>query len=379
VAKFARVVNGNAFGLGKPTRYNSRRPMGQFWALLWALALIAIVLLAACGPIVKSPLISDKAIEQEALKERFIIIEQLLREEAQLQRVAYKVMTASTHLCPKTRGALGFTLANKFSFGSEYASAMEQLYFTDGLTVSSIVLDSPAVRAGLRAGDAILTFNGQKLGSGKDSLDHARTVIDQRVQNTAVELQIQRNGTLYDITFELETACNYPVVLTNKGIINAFTDGAAISIDTGMMRFIDGDDELAIIIGHEVAHNIMGHIPKKFANFALGGVIDLALFLTTGFQSTAFGQMSAQLLHSQGFELEADYIGLYLTALAGYEINNAAQLWRRMGVFHPQFVTPKTWSTHPSSPERFAQLESTIAEIIQKRNAGAVLIPEGIK
>ena len=82
MAKFARVVNGNAFGLGKPTRYNSRRPMGQFWALLWALALIAIVLLAACGPIVKSPLISDKAIS---------FVEGSLPEKSSVEKTIFSV------------------------------------------------------------------------------------------------------------------------------------------------------------------------------------------------------------------------------------------------------------------------------------------------
>lgn len=347
--------------------------------LIALVVLLLIYGLIGCGPVVKSPPITEHAVEQEIQRGRLIVVEQLLKEEAQLQRVAYRVLEASRHLCEgKLRGLLGFTVANRHSYGSNYIQAMEKLWFTDDVTVATIVLDSPATRAGLRAGDIVISVNDLPMNSGENASTQARKILYDAAFNTQkVRVYVRRGEMLHEFTFEPAQACDFPVTLTNQGIINAMTDGAAIRVDSGMMRFTQSDDELAVVLGHEVAHNIMGHIPKKWANFAVGSVVDLALFLTTGFQSSAFGQMSAQLLNSQGFELEADYVGLYLTTLAGYDIDDAPQLWRRMGIFHPQFMTPKSWSTHPSTPERYAQLEATVAEIQQKRRNGTRLDPEG--
>ena len=74
------------------------------------------------------------------------------------------------------------------------------------------------------------------------------------------------------------------------------------------------------------------------------------------------------------YEEEADYMGLYLAARAGFDISGVADLWRRMTVQHPEaaFVA----SAHPANPRRFVAINAAVAQIEAKRAAGKALVPD---
>ncbi len=88
----------------------------------------------------------------------------------------------------------------------------------------------------------------------------------------------------------------------------------------------------------------------------------------------AFSNIAGQ-AYSQEFESEADYVGIYITELAGYEIREAAYFWRKMGIKHPGSIEKNHTASHPSSPERFVSIEETIEEINQKKSIGEELMP----
>ena len=81
-------------------------------------------------------------------------------------------------------------------------------------------------------------------------------------------------------------------------------------------------------------------------------------------------------LFSQLFEAEADYVGLYLVARAGYMVKDAPKFWRRMGIAHPASIHSNHAASHPGTPEWFVALEQTVVEILEKRVVGKKLLPE---
>ncbi len=87
-----------------------------------------------------------------------------------------------------------------------------------------------------------------------------------------------------------------------------------------------------------------------------------------------FSEVGAR-AYSQDFEAEADYVGLYIAELAGYNIDEAPYFWRKMGVKHPASINQNHAASHPSTPERFVAIEDTIKEINQKKIAGLQLMP----
>ena len=156
-----------------------------------------------------------------------------------------------------------------------------------------------------------------------------------------------------------------------------------------MLSYVENNDELALIIGHELSHNTLGHNYKKYFNTligtALGATFDIAVEAAiegaTGYQYDSYegvqaGMEAGMLFFSQEFELEADYAGVYYAARAGYDVSTAAALWRRMAEENPAAIHTKENSTHPSTAERFVRIQTANEEIERKRAEGIDLIPE---
>jgi predicted Zn-dependent protease len=79
-------------------------------------------------------------------------------------------------------------------------------------------------------------------------------------------------------------------------------------------------------------------------------------------------------VYSVEFEQEADYVGLYFMAQAGYKIDEAPNFWRRMATSNSSSISMK--SSHPTHPERFLALETTVKEIKDKIANNQPLKPE---
>ena len=173
--------------------------------------------------------------------------------------------------------------------------------------------------------------------------------------------------------------CNYPLeILENDKQANAYADGKKVYITEPMIDIFDNKEEVAVILSHEIAHNIMEHISAKQQNQLLGLVLDMAAAAGGVDTRGTFSDIGAS-AYSQNFELEADYVGLYIMARADYPITNAAFVWRKMAKQFPQNIRGNLMSTHPSSAKRFLTLEKTAEEINRKKRLKHPLIPEFIK
>ncbi len=163
--------------------------------------------------------------------------------------------------------------------------------------------------------------------------------------------------------------------------INAHADGKKIVVANGMMRFIASDEELAMVMAHEMSHNLLSHPEANQTNALAGGFVGLladALVSSQGVNTqgefTKMGAQAGVLSYSRDFESEADYVGMYILANAGYNIRNVANLWRRMSVQDSKGIY--TGQTHPTNPERFIALNKTVTEIEYKRKHRMPLVPE---
>lgn len=176
--------------------------------------------------------------------------------------------------------------------------------------------------------------------------------------------------------------CRFPFALDKDDApVNAYTDGKQIVVAPAMMHFAFDDNQLATVLAHEYAHAVMSHPGKTQQNVAIGGLLGIAadtLASSQGFNTGgAFSKLGAQgavLRYSQGFEREADYIGMYILDRAGYNINAAAYLWRRMATLNPDGIY--SGSTHPTTAERYLLLDKTSQEILAKKQQGRPLVPE---
>lgn len=160
----------------------------------------------------------------------------------------------------------------------------------------------------------------------------------------------------------------WEVVVFQGAEPNAFAlPGRKIGVYEGMMRLADSDDQLAAVIGHEIAHVDARHPSERLSSqMAAQAGIDVAgslLGASTGADPRliagvlgAGAQFGVLLPYSRNQELEADSLGLGTMAEAGYDPRQAVTLWQKMraaGSRAPTFL-----STHPAPDDRIRQLEA---------------------
>ena len=339
---------------------------------------IAVCALAACAPVTQRPTLDDKAVAAEAQKQRELALQDLMEDQARIFRVAYPILARGAAMCEdKVIAATGLRFANVESVPKEFReSASKLLGLTNELQILQVAPGSPAERAGIREKDVILAVAGKPAPSGAEARSKLIGVIAEAAKTKKVlDFRLRRAGNEQTLAVEHERVCDFPVNVGSADIINAFADGKQIVVTRGMLRFIRDDLELAVVVGHELAHNTMGHLQKQMGNAFLGTILDI-LAASRGVNTQgAFGN-AATLVFSKEFEAEADYVGLYFTARAGFAIDKAPNFWRRMATANPGGIQRSFGSSHPSTPERFLALEKIVEEIKAKGVAGKELSPE---
>lgn len=148
-------------------------------------------------------------------------------------------------------------------------------------------------------------------------------------------------------------------VIDEPDTVNAWCmAGGRMALYTGLIRKLDPtDDELAQVMGHEIAHALANHTAERMsiAMASQLGVIAVGVASENAGQNMALAATAAQLAimlpNSRTAETEADRIGIELAAKAGYDPRAAATLWQKMGAAGgknpPQFL-----STHPAPGNR---------------------------
>lgn len=152
---------------------------------------------------------------------------------------------------------------------------------------------------------------------------------------------------------------------------NAFAlPGKKIGVHTGMIKLSKNADQLAAVMGHEIGHVDARHGAERVS---LSMTSQLAQQATTillegqEYQSTALAalglgaQYGVLLPYSRTHESEADTIGLYLMAKAGFDPAQAIELWREMKKASGGSAPPEFMSTHPSNETRIKELTEELA------------------
>lgn len=198
--------------------------------------------------------------------------------------------------------------------------------------------------------------------------------IAERIAPEASRLCMQMRG------IRVGEPCTFGLVIKEQKGVNAYADGKNVVVTAAMMEFARNDTHLALVVAHEMAHNIMEHPQGLGTNVLLGTLLGTAADIAAATQGAdtqgLFGSIGVQattLAYSPGFEREADYIALYILARANFPIEEAPMFWRNFSQFDPQGIYAR--GTHPSNPERFIAMNKAIVEIRAKQRQRLPLFP----
>lgn len=179
------------------------------------------------------------------------------------------------------------------------------------------------------------------------------------------------------ITRLLGSERQWEVVVFEDDTPNAFAlPGGKIGVHTGILEVADTQDQLAAIIGHEVAHVISRHGAERVSQqFATSQALSLVQAYTanqsTATQRTVMGllglgaQVGVLLPYSRVHESEADLVGLDLMARAGFDPRGSVQLWRNMQAAAGGQRPPQWLSTHPHSENRIEALQQRMPSALE--------------
>lgn len=167
----------------------------------------------------------------------------------------------------------------------------------------------------------------------------------------------------------------WEVNLIGSNQINAFCmPGGKIAFYSGILQKLNlSDDEVAMVMGHEIAHALREHARERMGKSAvtqgvarIGGALAASFFGIDARITDTIASGGAQLLtleFSREDESEADLVGMELAARAGFDPRSGVTLWQKMGAAN-KGAPPQWLSTHPSGASRIAEIEANLPKVM---------------
>lgn len=288
------------------------------------------------------------------------------------QRVAtigHRLAVAAVDLCVQRQWLAGLAVHDLSQYGADFRAAATRAFGLDaGPAVLALAAGGPAERAGLRLDDVILSADGRDLPRGApgqersfDRMERILADLEQAFSDGAAELVVRRNGSTMVIPIRAEQGCASRFQLVPERTLNARADGRYVQVTTAIGNYVEDDQELAAVLAHEFAHNVLRHRAR----------LDEAR-VARGF----FGNFGRNARLIRETETEADRLSVYLMERAGYDPEGAVRFWTRFGRRGLNFLGSPT---HPNWRRRIASFQAEIANLRRARAAGTIPAPDFLR
>jgi predicted Zn-dependent protease len=169
----------------------------------------------------------------------------------------------------------------------------------------------------------------------------------------------------------------WEVVLFEEDSANAFAlPGGKMGVHTGLLRVAQNQSQLATVMGHEVAHVLAQHGNERVSQTAIAqlglNMVGVIAGADTPEKQQALAALGVPLLQvgvlmpfGREQESEADELGLYLMARAGFDPRESVPLWQNMGRASAGQAPPEFLSTHPSHENRIERLNAAMPKALE--------------
>jgi hypothetical protein len=279
--------------------------------------------------------------------------------------IGHRLAIRSLDLCVDQAWLPGIALHDLSQYGGGYRDAASRAFGLDaGPGVLALAADGPAWRAGLRRDDIILDLDGLPLPEGepKQSATFARVeaildALDSAFADSAATIGILRGGERLQMEIRGERGCSSRFQLIPSPRLNALADGRYVQVTSAIGDYVESDDELAAVLAHELAHNILRHRAR----------LDAA-----GVQRGLLGNLGRNARLIRETEQEADRFAVYILDRAGYDLDAALAFWERFGRRGLNFLGSPT---HGSWRARVAIIRREVEAVRRARTAGVVPEP----
>ena len=272
-------------------------------------SLLAAAAIAADAPVDPSVIAAYRALNDQDLR---------------LASIGYRLASANAPYCKRTERSPGWVIHDIAQY-PDRAPAKAAFGFDQPIHVAAVIKDGPADRANIKAGDGFVGFDGTKLNwttmpvgeAGYERIASFKQLLSRRSsEQPDFPMQLLRNGAEFKTVLSAPLICASEFQIDTSDGVNAGADGEIVRVTYGMMAFVQDDSELAALVAHELAHNILRHRDRLNAQGVDRGIGRL------------FGKSKNAILAT---EIEADRLSPWLMANAGYDPGAALRFWERHG------------------------------------------------
>ena len=285
----------------------------------------------------------------------------LQRDDQRVADTAWRIASRNADTCPKLWASLGVSLQHVSQYEPAYRAAAQAAFGLDDSYPSLLAVaeGSPASAAGLKPNDTLRAVNGadladksrvQKRAASYDAVSAAMAALEALPEQRAAILSIERGGQRLEVSVTPQNVCRSRVELAPGNAINANANGLVAQISGRLVNWIESDDELALVIAHEMAHNLLDHPKRLNEKSPLSG-----LATSLGLSGKAQRQM----------ELEADLVGIIMAAGAGYNYKIAPDFWAKLNSNSP--LASFLATSHPTTRARRENAQRVVDELNVKR------------
>lgn len=284
----------------------------------------------------------------------------LQRYDRQLLAIGYRLAMAGGDLCAARAPMPGFALHDLSQYSAtEQPDARTAFGFGADPLVLALAPASPAAQAGLREGDAILSVDGAPVPAAKPRAraSYVRMAallarLDTAMADGVLVLGIRRGGQRLDLRVPVRRGCPSRFQTRASTALDSRADGTYVELTTALIDFAYDEAQVAAIVAHEMAHNILRHRARLDAKGVRRGLLG------------AVGR-SARMVRQT--EEEADRLAVHLLDRAGYPPRAIITFWQRYDRSHRTGILAT--QTHRTPRERIATSEEEIARIAAEKAA----------
>jgi Zn-dependent protease with chaperone function len=233
---------------------------------------------------------------------------------------------------------------------------------------------------------------GELLAAIMLDLKHIGMEARERYFSGPVELLVQREDQKFSLVlYPQHLPAEYAILVKTQDYkINAYAAPGQVILTQRLVNFCLNDDELALVVGHELAHHAQGHLIRGASHRELGKFLGETVTAFSTFSLSRMldwkrsrvdpsvrrvAQEAVESVFSQADEREADAYGAWYAFQAGYDLEKGAAVWERMAAVDEKdpFMTTYFLDSHPASLERLVRIK-TIARYFKAGRAAEVFL-----
>ena len=304
------------------------------------------------------------------------VIDTLLERQERIYRIAAPLIIKNAVLCrTQARPLLGFTAKNQYSYPPELSVvARQSLGLDERLQVMQILDGSGAMRAGLKRGDILQTIQDITIPTGPQAEPEAARMLSPILKNlTEINITVIRQNQPITVNVPLTLACAFAIDVGNTQNVNAYADGRRILLTRGLLDWLSTDEDVAVVIAREIAHNVLQHAKQLQQMATLSIVIDNLLLFKP--DQVAANSSNGIKITPEKMDQDADRLALFMLARAGYDLASFTRVMQKLAQI-PNASQANTYpALHPWTEGRQSVIQSTMKEIRQKQSAKKALVP----